>query len=81
MAWPRPRQKSGIEWSWESLVRQADPDYDRRVHNETEFKFSNGREFTADRNKRFPYDQPDQRSIMNFTNRIDSGLIALLEDI
>lgn len=48
--------KRAIERSWEVMVRQADPDYDRAVHNELEFEFSRGRKFYADRPRRFPYD-------------------------
>lgn len=49
-----------VERSYEVMVRQADPDYDRKLHNEVEVKFSNGREFRADRSKRFPYGDLEQ---------------------
>lgn len=49
--------KPATERAWDVMVRQADPDYDRKVRKETEFEFSNGRTFTADRSRRHPYDQ------------------------
>lgn len=47
--------KPAIERSWEVMVRQADPDYERKLAKEVEFEFSNDRKFVADRRKRFPY--------------------------
>lgn len=49
--------KPAIETTWETMVRQADPDYDAKARNEVEFRMSNGREFRANRDKEFPYDQ------------------------
>lgn len=36
-------------------VRRADPDFDRDRKKETEYKFSNGRRFTADPSTRGAY--------------------------
>lgn len=51
--------KPAVERSWDAMVRQADPDYERKLANEVEFEFSNGRQFKADRRKRFPYGDND----------------------
>ena len=48
--------KPATERAWDVIVRQADPDYERKRHKEIEYEFSNGRQFTADRDKRPPYD-------------------------
>lgn len=50
--------KPAVERSWDSMVRQTDPDFERKKRTETEYEFTR-RKFTADRDKRFPYDQED----------------------
>lgn len=37
------------------MVRQADPDYDRKRRQETEYVFTRDRQFKADRDNRWPY--------------------------
>lgn len=46
------------EFSWDEIVRNVDPNYEFRRRNETEYEFSKGRKFTANRDTRFPYDTP-----------------------
>lgn len=56
MSGPSDSVVRSVDRTWSSLVHQADPDMEREKRNEIEYKFSR-RTFTADRSKRFPYDQ------------------------
>lgn len=40
-----------------TLIRQADPNFDKDKKKHTEYRFSNGRKFVADPAKRWPYNQ------------------------
>lgn len=65
MAAPRSTGTKSRDRTWKSVVAEADPDFEAQKRREVEYDFSGagrsgqGRVFTANRDKRFPYDQAD----------------------
>lgn len=41
---------------WKALILRRDPDFERKKHDEVEYRFGNNREFRADPAKRGPYE-------------------------
>jgi hypothetical protein len=52
-----PTGTKSKERTWKSVVTAADPDWEAQKRKEPEYVFSNGREFNANRAKRWPYEE------------------------